>query len=864
MTDITRVFNPETRALTKAERRYAGQMGDSLSTILHFEYTDTTFLAGKSPYIIFSVQDEDGNPQVFGRSSEVVFDGYTFPIPWSVTSRMKSNRLEYQLFFIDVDVEYEGTYGELAGLDRTSYILSAVDGIAIKPSIHSKMRGPQCGMPVSPGTEPSVLGWLEYWKQNGLITKYKTELRDNTFICPECPDENGNIHEHEHAKQLILTLYTFSGETMEIPLPVAYLENDKLPVGFIPTGTSAGTVPLLRTDVAKGNLLMSDGEGGFIEYESGQLYEFKGTKEFNEIIALDPATLSPGDVYNSTTAGIFDGEQYPAGTDWVWSVDESGNGRWEPLAGRIDLQPIRDEFEAADQALWNKFTEAMGVLRGDMKVADDKLRKEFTAADETLSAEMKGALNTVEKSLTQYIDNVSGTLDKVAVGLDSLMPRVDKAEEKAKQAIAESMNASAAAELANGTAGEALTTAENALTTANTAIGSSEKATEIATIANTSAQAAVAEAKKKTDIIQAIPIWNAETAYQAGSTVIHEYVLYIALSRPNVGVAPTEDLDAEGNPVWTQIQGNGSGGSGGTTPGFAKTFTYSAKDIEIVHRLGTEDVVYSVRRMSDKRTVTVDATIDSENKLTLRFAEGNTPDNKEYRITVLAAGSTVVTEDPTDTDVTTVENTEGDEVTVIQGLADNEGTAVVQTFNAQGVEVGTAVTQNEGGDTVTTSTYDGELITVSSNDSDTTEYIIGTDVSYSDTIQEGFHIVDFVSPYEYAIVQAYDEKGREVFPNISQDFSAGRVTLAFDDDENIYGFKIVLVRGQAEEVQLTNGIGSFVNPFGRMVLTQVYDKNGEEIGLEVDQYDESTGSYEFITVMGNLPDSRQPITVIVA
>ena len=39
MTHITRVFNPSTRSLTGVERKYAGQVGDSISTILHFEYT---------------------------------------------------------------------------------------------------------------------------------------------------------------------------------------------------------------------------------------------------------------------------------------------------------------------------------------------------------------------------------------------------------------------------------------------------------------------------------------------------------------------------------------------------------------------------------------------------------------------------------------------------------------------------------------------------------------------------------------------------------------------------------------------------------------------------------------------------------
>ena len=129
MTHITRVFNPETRSLTSVERRYAGQTGDALSTVLHFEYTELDFLMKYTPYIMFSTLDDDGNPMIYGpampewsnNENKVPFDGVSFAIPWEVPVRAKSARIDYQLFFVKKGVNFDGR--NVAKLNPTEVVM---------------------------------------------------------------------------------------------------------------------------------------------------------------------------------------------------------------------------------------------------------------------------------------------------------------------------------------------------------------------------------------------------------------------------------------------------------------------------------------------------------------------------------------------------------------------------------------------------------------------------------------------------------------------------------------------------------------------------------------------------------------------
>ena len=235
MTHITRVFNVETRSLTNVERRYAGQVGDALATVIHFEYNPPEFPYDYVPYIMFGVQDDEGKPLIFGPpptkppalmhnvfEERVYFDGTTFALPWSVTSRARSARVEYQLFFVKKGVEFDGR--NVAKLKPTEIVMSAIDVIALKPSIGCKRPGPgasPCAPPkhgcMSPpfaptGAEPDIIGYINLWKEWGLVVPVDQELDEPIFVdrfgVPYEPTEQERM---ENPPVVVLKFHTYNG-----------------------------------------------------------------------------------------------------------------------------------------------------------------------------------------------------------------------------------------------------------------------------------------------------------------------------------------------------------------------------------------------------------------------------------------------------------------------------------------------------------------------------------------------------------------------------------------------------------------------------------------------------------------------------
>ncbi len=173
MVELYRLFKTETRTLTNQQHKYAGQVGDALSTVLHFAYEPENIIEteGYTPYIIFNVYDCKNRPLVYSPHSQHKFDGYEFKIPWEVTSRIKNNRLEYQILLLKSDIEFDGY---VVNLGETEYLLSNLDGIAYKKSVQVERCG--CGG-LNPGMEPSLFGWLNFWKEYGLIKPVEYERK---------------------------------------------------------------------------------------------------------------------------------------------------------------------------------------------------------------------------------------------------------------------------------------------------------------------------------------------------------------------------------------------------------------------------------------------------------------------------------------------------------------------------------------------------------------------------------------------------------------------------------------------------------------------------------------------------------------
>ena len=263
MTDVYRIFEKSTRAITSDKKCYGGQVFDANTTTIHFQIldkgSDWDFVAdGYRPFIVFNVYDQYGNPYVYGTDSSPMFSGYEFTIPYEITSQLKSSRAEYCLWFVRVEVA-DDFVGTNQGLLTTDYLLSAVDGIAFKPSCLRPPKPCNAGVPYAPTTAPSTIGALEF-------------MRENAIILPV--DLMGHF-ENGRSAGLDMIVHTLGGQLQQIHFPVATINTEgQVDVANLPVGNGTNKVPVLLESVGKGQTIVFDtvNNGGFIS--SG----FRGAK----------------------------------------------------------------------------------------------------------------------------------------------------------------------------------------------------------------------------------------------------------------------------------------------------------------------------------------------------------------------------------------------------------------------------------------------------------------------------------------------------------------------------------------------------------------------------------------------------------
>ena len=174
MTVIRRVFDLETRTLKGKERCYVGQPNDNLSTRIEIEYNPANALnEGWVPYIMFDMHHEDGTPFIYGPGSSPRFDGRTFEVPYEVMSRVRSQRLQYQLWLVKARVDWDGRIDELQA-GGAEYLHSSIDGFAVKGGIRCRGPSDPC-RPVNPCTDPSLMAWLTYFQTETLLHGIQVE-----------------------------------------------------------------------------------------------------------------------------------------------------------------------------------------------------------------------------------------------------------------------------------------------------------------------------------------------------------------------------------------------------------------------------------------------------------------------------------------------------------------------------------------------------------------------------------------------------------------------------------------------------------------------------------------------------------------
>ena len=683
MTHITRVFNPETRSLTSVERRYAGQTGDALSTVLHFEYTELDFLMKYTPYIMFSTLDDDGNPMIYGpampewsnNENKVPFDGVSFAIPWEVPVRAKSARIDYQLFFVKKGVNFDGR--NVAKLNPTEVVMSAVDSIAIKPSIACKgNRNPCKCPPFSPtGTEPNVIGYINLWKDYGIVVP-----------ASQIVDEENRV--------AIIKLRTYNGTNdQDLYLDgMPILIDGVVPIDQLPVGHTADKIPLLKGTIDNGQSVMYDEvAGGFVAYDITGVYQFRGTCTRTEMdnmektmTTLTGEPLANGDVYSCTSPRPFGTDEqgeveiYKEGTNWVWSEQL----RFEPLTGDLDLSKYQLESAKIDD--WGELSEdpvdvseklypTARLVKAslDDKIDDSQLIHSWSEYDETktgVNAQIP-SVKLTKATLDDKLDDMQvirawEILDPSLVGQNIQIPSAALTKKSLDDKLDDSQIITSVAAFNPELTGQ--------------------------DIQIPSAQLMFDRLALKTDKTMAIPNWSSTDTYNLNSTVMFNGTIFVSLIDGNRGIVPVDD-EGSLSENWSMVQGGG-GGSEATAQRWVLNGTGSTRSFTIIHNFGVKDLFVAVREKSSNRFVSVPVTVVRPGAVRLDFYEPPAK-GESYYVSISPAVPTV----PQDGEIYEYEFlTETTTWTINHNF---HRTVIVQTYNQNGVEVVGSVKQSADLDT---------------------------------------------------------------------------------------------------------------------------------------------------------------------
>lgn len=642
MTDITRVFDYRTRAIRNVDRRYSGQIFDANATTIHFEYDPINFLAHSDdeeywiPYIMFSVQDDDKNFLVYGpdpNTSQPTFDGYTFTIPWDVTSRVaKSRRVDYQLWFVKNTVEFDPDDGVAHLQPGTQYILSEIDCIVIKPSIECRKKPPFCPA-TAPSSEPSVVGYINLWKDYGVVMPVSKTVAPDLL-----PDGTPN----PDAGKTILEFKTYNGDkNMKLVLDLAPLEpftdpetgvtKEAVPIQYLPTGHTAGTIPLIVSEIKNGRTLVySETLGGFVDSASITPEGSVTSEQLDEMertgLDMQGEPLIPGVIYNCTDPHEYAGEVYRAGTNWIWEpvtdpdtddyVTDPDTGavlyHWEPLTGGEDLSAYQlQEFRTSDWAQEDPDGEYYPSLRlVKEKASEIETRLETDEADIT---ELQGRMDDAEANVQDIFSQISDEPD----GINARIRRNTEAIEGLQDDVTDVNNRVATVEGDLSGVKTRVTTLETvteeqgrSITTLQgdvTSLGETKlnKTEVLRTAAQPTSETNVYSANvmqtllgDKTDKTQAIPVWDSQAQYRLNSTVLYSDSIYISNMDNNTNHEPSDET------WWTQISGGSGGGSSGGSSIRHKTIQFgddSNTEYTLFHNLGTYDFLYSLRTNDAER-----------------------------------------------------------------------------------------------------------------------------------------------------------------------------------------------------------------------------------------------------------------------
>lgn len=553
MNTVKRVFNLATRTLKSPQGKcYVGQVYDHISTTLEFSYDPINVLDGDvSPYLVFDLRDEEGNLFVYGLGSAPRFDGYTFEIPTSITSRIRSGRVDYQLWIVhNRDGDWDG---RIETLGDTEYIFSAKDTLAFKESLRCRQPRNDCAPP-QPCLEPGTLGWLTYLRNKAILTPVK--------------ESYGKLSDGTEGVTLDFSTYN-EVEDAAVELKVPFLTNGKLDINrFIDVinnwkdAKEGNIASALKIQLALNTKLDKD--------SIVDTWEQEVVADDEDGLEIDPMRRVPSRelVYESLS---YKTDKWMAVPEWDATVQYS-------TGSTVVFTDVSEEITApnvyialkpslgvppTDKDAWSTISEHDMIIHDWSEMRDD--REQVPSAElakETLDSKVDDSqvIGDWADLQEQEVQIPSATLM-----WDSLAEKVDDAQ------IVQVLD------------GEG--TPED--------IPSTQLMKELLDL--------------KTDKDMAVPEWDADTVYHKGSTVIsRENFLFISTTEGNRGNPPympgTEEYNETGYSDWAPIRGAGSSLEEGDTTTLAQVIgDGETRDFTIHHTFNTNNVFVQVRTQKIKK-----------------------------------------------------------------------------------------------------------------------------------------------------------------------------------------------------------------------------------------------------------------------
>ena len=721
MTTLKRTFNLETRTLKSTDKCYVGQVYDHISTTLEFSYNPINALTdgGYTAYIVFDLCDDNGDLFVFGPGSSPRFDGRTFEIPTSVTSRIKTQRLDYQLWLIKNRLEWNGRIDELGD---TEYLFSAKDTLAFKPTSRCRCPTKDPCRPPQPNLEPGTLGWVNYLRDHCILTpiqeSYGTLSDGSEGVTLNFPTYNEDrdqaleLHIPYLDAESKLDIHTFlriveeynpdvTHDQIMTALCVQNLLDEKMDLDLIvdsydtPWDEYKDTLGPFSARLMRRNPVGPwDPE---IEYTEDSLVIHEG------ILFISQGTFNIG---HEPRIWHFEGEQTE---DFEWWAPIKGIGSSNPEAKDVStfveiVGP--SEYEGIDEVtglyayrVYHHFNTSDLYVQARTNGSDKKDGKSYTinavydVSDHNFVRVLLSYM-LEDDDVVVYISPGGGIEGEYAKQSYQALVYKDRPngyaglDENAKVSIDRIYVAEGLESEDDDSYLVNIGTIRSFDNDIQQELDSKLDNTQLVqTLTRTeedipSTKLLGEQLDRKTDIVMAIPDWSPIEEYNRGATVIYNGTIFISLIGGNIRAQPVDD---EGNvsEFWTMVQG---GGGGEATAqrwfiGDGKKTTYS-----ITHNFGTKDLFVTLREKSTGAIVDATVTVTRPGAIRVDFTEP--PASNSIILTISPAIPAV----PTEEDVRTQEILTD---TTVWRMDHNLGRIVTaQAFNQNGVELVGVVKQD--------------------------------------------------------------------------------------------------------------------------------------------------------------------------